>query len=128
MAEKSKTVIITGTGNALGNQIPPFFVFPGKKMMPELFKGKSVETVSLMTPSGWSSSEVFCIYMKSHFLKYIQGRNPSDTILALYDGQRSHISLDLIDWAKNKNIVLFVLPPHCSHILQLLEVAVLGLS
>ena len=34
MAEKSKTVTIIGAGNALGNQIPPFFVFPGKRMMP----------------------------------------------------------------------------------------------
>ena len=119
MAEKSKTVTIIGAGNALGNQIPPsFFVFPGKRMMLELFNGKSVGTDGLMTPSGWSNSEVFHIYMKSHFLKYVQGRNPSDTILALYDGHRSHISLDLIGWAKNNNIVLFVQPPHCSHILQ----------
>ena len=126
MAEKSKTVTIIGAGNALGNQIPPFFVFPGKRMMPELFNGKSVGTDGLLTPSGWSNSEVFRIYMKNHFLKYVQGRNPSDTILALYDGHRSHISLDLIDWAKNNNIVLFVLPPHCSHILQPLDVGCFG--
>ena len=42
--------------------------------MPELFNGKSIGTDGLMTPSGWWSSEVFRIYMKSHFLKYIQGR------------------------------------------------------
>ena len=76
MAEKSKTVTIIGAGNALGNQIPPFFVFPGKRMMPELFNGKSVGTDGLLTPSGWSNLEVFCIYMKNHFLKYVQGRNP----------------------------------------------------
>ena len=36
-------------------------------------------------------------------------------ILALYDNHRIHISLDLIDWAKNNNIVLFVLPPQFPH-------------
>ena len=30
MAEMSKTVTIIGAGNALGHQIPPFFVFPGE--------------------------------------------------------------------------------------------------
>ena len=94
--------------------------------MPELLNGKSVGTDGLLIPGGWSNSEVFRIYMKNHFLKYVQGRNPSDTILALYDGHKSHISLDLIDWAKNNNIVLFVLPPHCSHILQPLDVGCFG--
>ena len=47
-------------------------------------------------------------------------------ILALYDDYRCQISLDFIDWAKNKNIVLFVLVPHCSHILQPLDFGCFG--
>lgn len=90
MAERSKTVTI-------------ILVFPGQRMMPKLFNGKSVGTDGVMTASGWSNSEVFSTYMKTQFL---------NTILALYDGHRSHISLDLIEWAKNNNIVLFVLSPH----------------
>lgn len=99
MAERSKTVTI-------------ILVFPGQRMMPKLFNGKSVGTDGVMTASGWSNSEVFSTYMKTQFLKYVQGRNISNTILALYHGHRSHISLDLIEWAKNNNIVLFVLSPH----------------
>ncbi|XP_061196712.1 uncharacterized protein LOC133204990 [Saccostrea echinata] len=94
--------------------------------MPELLRGKSVGADGTMTPSGWSNSEVFRSYMKNHFLKYVQGRDQSATILALYDGHRSHISLDLIDWAKNNNVILFVLPPHCSHILQPMDVGCFG--
>lgn len=95
-------------------------------MMPKLFNGKSVGTDGVMTASGWSNSEVFSTYMKTQFLKYVQGRNISNTILALYDGHRSHISLDLIEWAKNNNIVLFVLSPHWFHILQPLDVGCFG--
>jgi hypothetical protein len=50
----------------------------------------------------------------------------SGPVLVLYDGHKSHISLGLIEWAKNNNIVLFVLPPHCSHLLQPLDVGCFG--
>ena len=42
----------------------------------------------------------------------------------LYDGHRSHISLTLTEWAKAHNVVLFVLPPHTSHLTQPLDVRV----
>jgi hypothetical protein len=126
MAERSKTVTVIGGGNALGSQIPPFFVFPGQRMLPELMVGKSEGTEGMMTQSGWSNSEVFLRYMKTHFLKYAMGRNQEDTTLVLYDGHKSHISIELIEWAKENRIILFVLPPHCSHILQPMDVGCFG--
>ena len=62
---------------------------------------------------------------KEHFLKYIQGRQ-GQTILVLYDGHKSHISLDVIDWAHENNVISFVLPPHCSHILQPMHIGCFG--
>ena len=126
MAQRSKTVTVIGGGNALGSQIPPFFVFPGQRMLPELMVGKSEGAEGMMTQSGWSNSEVFLCYMKTHFLKYAMGRNQEDTTLVLYDGHKSHISIELIEWAKANSIVLFVLPPHCSHILQPMDVGCFG--
>ena len=73
MAEKSKNCHHNCRWKRIGNQIPPFFVFPGKRIMPELFNWKSVGTDGLMTPSGWSNSEVFRLYMKIHSLKYVRG-------------------------------------------------------
>ncbi|KAH3727218.1 hypothetical protein DPMN_053147 [Dreissena polymorpha] len=85
-------------------------------MLPELMVGKSEEAEGMMTQSGWSNSEVFLRYMKTHFLKYDMGRNQEYTTLVLYYGQKSHISIKLIEWAKENTIVLFALSPHCSHI------------
>ena len=126
MSERSKTITVIGGGNALGHQIPPFFVFPGARMIPELMEGKTPGTDGVMSQSGWSNSEIFSQYMKRHFLKYCQGRNVDDTMLVLYDGHRSHVSLGLIEWAKQNNIVLFVLPPHTSHILQPMDIGCFG--
>lgn len=48
-------------------------------------------------------------------------------VLVLYDGHKSHVSVPLIEWAKSNHIIFFVLPPHCSHLLQSLDVSCYGL-
>ncbi|MCG7892797.1 MAG: hypothetical protein N0C80_21395, partial [Candidatus Thiodiazotropha endolucinida] len=78
-------------------------------------------TVS-QTGTGYSNTEIFTNYVKHHFLKYVPGRDNHQPILLLYDGHKSHISISLIQWARENSIILFVLPPHCSHILQPMDV------
>jgi hypothetical protein len=126
MAERSKTVTIIGAGNALGQHIPPFFIFPGERMVDGLMEGKTPGADGVMTKSGWSNAEVFKLYLQNHFVQYVQGRDQSETLLVLYDGHKSHISLDLVEWAQENNIILFVLPPHTSHLLQPMDVGCFG--
>ena len=40
------------------------------------------------------------------------------------DGHKSHLSLELIDLARKKNVILFCIPPHTTHALQPLDMAV----
>ena len=40
----------------------------------------------------------------------------------IYDGHASHVSLDIMKWAIEHNIILFVLPLHAPHALQPLDV------
>ena len=42
----------------------------------------------------------------------------------LYDGHKSQAQLTLTDWAKIHDVILFVLPPHSSHLIQPLDVGV----
>jgi hypothetical protein len=56
--------------------------------------------------------------LKDNFIKFIPRREPHQHLLLISDGHKSHISVDLIDWAKEQKIILFVLPAHTSHILQ----------
>ena len=94
-------------------------------MMPSLLENVSSGTSGTISKTGWSNTEVFKMYLANHFLKYVQG--PDDTQkLVLYDGHKSHIHPDIISWAKDHNITLFVLPPHTSHILQPLDVGCFG--
>ena len=125
-AGRSKTTTILGCGSAGGVAIPPFFVFAGKRMLPELMKGATPGAAGTVSDSGWSNGEVFRKYLEEHFLKFIPNREPDQHILLLLDGHRSHITIGLLDWAKAYNIVLFILPAHTSHVLQPMDVGCYG--
>lgn len=122
---KGKTVTVLGCGSASGMAIPPYFIFPGKRMNQDLLKGASPGADGTMSETGWSNSEVFRKYLEFHFLKFVPGRN-DDSILLILDGHRSHVALGLADWVKQNKIIIFVLPAHTSHILQPLDVACYG--
>ena len=47
-------------------------------------------------------------------------------MLLIFDGHHSHISLELIELARENNIHLLCLPPHTTHLLQPLDVGVFG--
>ena len=78
-----------------------------------------------MTESGWSNSAVFRTYLEDHFLKFVPGRG-DEPVLLLLDGHKSHVSVGLVDWAKEHNIIIYVLPAHTSHFLQPLDVGCYG--
>lgn len=44
------------------------------------------------------------------------------TRVLLMDGHSSHYSLELLDYARANNIVILGYPPHCTHVLQGLDV------
>ena len=124
--EQSQNITVLDCGNAAGANIPPYLVFPGKRLLPELLNGATPGYTGTMSDTGYSNTEIFSSYIKEHLIKYFQSRDHEQSILLLYDGHFSHISLSLIEWAQTNNIVLFVLPLHTSHILQSMDVGCFG--
>ena len=47
-------------------------------------------------------------------------------VLLLLDNHESHLSIEVIDYAKANGIVMLSFPPHCSHRMQPLDVSVYG--
>ena len=122
---KSQTITSLGCGSASGYTIPPYFVFPGKRFSEKLMQGATPGAAGCVSESVWSNSEIFKSYLKDHFIKYVPGRT-DDHVLLLFDGHKSHISVDVITWAQSYNIIMYVLPAHTSHILQPLDVGCYG--
>ncbi|CAC5406516.1 unnamed protein product [Mytilus coruscus] len=124
-SERSSTTTILGCGSASGFAVPPYFVFEGKRMMNELMNGATPGAVDTVSDSGWSNTNIFRQYLTDYFLKYVPGRN-NDNILLLLDGHKSHVAVDIIEWAQQHHIIIHVLPAHTSHILQPLDVGCYG--
>ena len=124
---RGSTITVIAAGNALGNSSPPYYVFPGARWSDSLLTGASTGAAGIMSKSGWSSSEAFQNYLTRNFAQYARiTRGTTEPTLVLFDRHRSHISLTLTEWAKAHNVILFVLPPHTSHLTQTLDVGVFG--
>ncbi|XP_052268555.1 uncharacterized protein LOC127869937 [Dreissena polymorpha] len=122
---RSSTVTIIAAGNAAGQSVPPYYVFPGQRWNDEFLNGACPGSAGEMSKSGWSNTSVFLNYLTKHFIAYVPTDSEHPTLI-LYDGHRSHISLTLAEWAKANNVILFVLPPHSSHVTQPLDVGIFG--
>lgn len=59
VSQKGQTTTIIGCESASGVTVPPFFVFAGKSLIPELLKGVSPCTGRMMSESGWVNADVF---------------------------------------------------------------------
>ncbi|XP_022080271.1 uncharacterized protein LOC110973627 [Acanthaster planci] len=125
-ADWQLAVTIIGCGDALGCQIPPYFVFPGHRMRHQLLKGSTPGASGTVSDSGWSNTDIYKDYLLSHFRKYGQGGDKDKPCLILYDGHREHITLSLVDWAKDHHMILSILPAHMSHTLQPGDVSCFG--
>ena len=116
---------LIGCGNALGNSLPPYFVIAGSKVNNNFFQNSPPGTAATTSKTGWSNSVVFRQFLEEHFLKFVKP-TPEEPVLLIYDGHKSHVNIDISDWAIANNIKLFVLPAHTSHFLQPLDVACFG--
>ena len=107
--------------SAAGIPLPPMIIyaksFPGG---PYRFQGPD-DALYAKSESGWIDSELFLSWLKKIFLKYAVPQRP---ILLLTDGHKSHLTLEVVDTCRENDIILFCLPPHTTHALQPLDVAV----
>ena len=67
---RGSTDTCIAAGNALGNSVPPFYVFPGVRWNNSFVEGAATGAAGTMSKSGWSNSEVFQSYLNNNFLKY----------------------------------------------------------
>ncbi|XP_041357746.1 uncharacterized protein LOC121374707 [Gigantopelta aegis] len=113
----SNTTTVIGCGNAIGHAIPPYLIFKGMRMRDELLEGCLPGANGTVSDSGWSNSEIFQKYLAEHFVKYSVQSTAEKPVLILYDGHKSHVSIVLSEWARERHIILFVLLAHTSHVL-----------
>lgn len=123
-AERGELVTLCCVINALGNSLPPFFIFPTVNFRNAMLHGAPLRSDGAATVSGWMNSAIFILVMK-HFIKFSKSSLQNKTLLIM-DNHYSHVSIEVIDLAKDNGVILLTLPPHCSHKLQPLDKTVFG--
>ncbi|XP_052805300.1 uncharacterized protein LOC128235033 isoform X2 [Mya arenaria] len=122
---RSETTVVSliGCGNALGNSLPPFLIYPGFKLDSDLMKGKYPGVQGVCTENGLTDYSTMKHYLEKHFIEHamLGMRSRTPPVLVLYDGSKSKVSPDTISWAKSHNIILFVLPPNSVNLKHPLE-------
>uniref|UniRef100_A0A2L2YKN8 DDE-1 domain-containing protein n=1 Tax=Parasteatoda tepidariorum TaxID=114398 RepID=A0A2L2YKN8_PARTP len=122
--ERGELVSFCGIVSATGNSIPPVFIFPRVKYKDYFLSDAPTGSLGLATKSGWMTKELFPTVL--HHIKEHTKSDIENPILLLIDNHNSHISIQAITYAKENGITLLSFPPHCSHRLQPLDVAVYG--
>ena len=114
-----------------GRRIKPLVIIPKKKTMSGLEKFDSDVYLASST-SGWMTRRIFRFYALTFVaeLAHIRLHWPEDIrdepVILFLDGHPSRWDFyaNLIFWAFNVDVVTF--PGHCSHLLQMFDVAIAG--
>lgn len=122
--ERGQLVTVAVAVNAIGNCIPPVFVFPRVHYRDHFVKGGPPGCLGLAHPSGWMTEVNFLEVMK-HLVKHTRCTAEKPILLTL-DNHESHISISVLDFAKQNGVHMLSFPPHCSHKLQPLDRSVFG--
>lgn len=122
--ERGCNVTMIACINAVGNSVPPMFIFPRVNFKPFMLSGAPADSIGSAHISGWSNSEKFLLWLQ-HFIDK-ERPSPEHKKLLILDNHESHCSLEAVTLAKNNGIILVTLPPHTSHKLQPLDRSVFG--
>lgn len=123
-AERGTLVTVELAASAAGNTIPPMFVFPRLKYKDLFLRDGPPESVGAGNSSGWMTATEFLTYM-DHFIKFTKP-TPEEPVLLLLDNHSSHIDINVVEKAKANSIIMLSFPPHCTHMLQPLDVGING--
>ena len=106
-----------------GTKFAPLIVFKGKNLQstwrPEDGQSVDPETQYAVSDSGWMTTAVFEQCFES-FVEKVKDKTP---IILILDGHLSHTSFKTCDLARKNDITILKLPPHCTDLLQPLDVA-----
>ena len=121
-AERGVNTTALLTVNALGNTVPPWFVFPRVRHNPQLMIGAPEGSVQDNHISGWMQTDIFYRWVE-WFIKHIRCSKDKKALLIL-DGHATHVkSIKTIKLARENGLIVIALPPHCTHRLQVLDVS-----
>jgi hypothetical protein len=111
--------------SAAGEALPPLLIFKGDSINTRWINERTPEGWHLATSrNGWTSNDLGFAWLKNVFEPQTRETAAGRRRLLIADGHGSHIQGKFIAHCMENDIDLLIMPPHCSHILQPLDVGV----
>ena len=117
---------VLAAGAADGTRLPPFVLYKGVHLYARWTVGGPAGAVYGVSSSGWMDWNNFLEWFKKLFLPAVASLTRTGPVVLYVDGHHSHLTLEIIQYAKSEGVHLICFPPHLTHILQPLDVAVYG--
>ena len=121
-------VTVIETISAKGTYIRPTVILPGSVILHQWARTEYCEKGVgdlAVSEHGYNTDQIMFEYLK-RFERETRYRSPGAWRLLLLDGFEGHKTKELVDFTENHKIILFFFPPHLTHLMQPLDVAVFG--
>ena len=129
---KSPQSLIPGSGrdnitvqvccSASGDLLPPYVIYTGQRLQYNCTMGGPIGTRFSCSANGWMTASNFIDWPKTIFIPSLTPQH--QPVLLILDGHTSHVSYEVRMLARDNNVHLLKLPPHLTHLLQPLDLAV----
>ena len=110
------------TYSASGAEAPPMIIFKYKEDIPE----KSISNIPGhwgvgISETGWMTGELFYEYITNVFYKWLLKEGIQFPIVIFLDSHSSHLTIPLIEFAREHKMEFINFVPHSTHIMQPLD-------
>ncbi|QSS55024.1 hypothetical protein I7I53_02781 [Histoplasma capsulatum var. duboisii H88] len=114
-----------------GTALPPALIYKeeSRDMQDtwlEDFDDKKDKAYFAASKNGWSNDEYGLTWLQNVFNPHTKAKAGRGWRLLILDDHSSHINMKFINYADQNQILLAVLPPHSTHHLQPLDLAIFG--
>lgn len=121
-AKAHLTVLFTILPN--GKFLNPYVLYPYERVPAEI-RNSFPDGISYgKSPNGWMVTESFLHYLQTVVVSYLNTENVERPFILFVDGHSSHLSLEVIEFCKEQEIVLITLYPNATWLMQPLDVGV----
>eukprot|EP00731_Ephydatia_muelleri_P038303 Em0713g1a len=114
--------------SASGKIAPPMIVYSYKQHIPrdviEAVESADPTWAAGRSDTGWMTSVTFYDYISQVFEPWLTANHVPRPVLVYADGHKSHLSLEIAEFCREKRILLVALYPNSTHLLQPLDVSV----
>jgi len=110
-----------------GTMLPPLGIFKGQNVLQSWIPDEVIDKWFFSANTkGWTSNLHGLEWLKRVFEPQTRTKADGKQRLLICDGHDSHISGSFISHCMQNRITLLIFPPHTSHVLQPLDVAIFG--